>query len=186
MVDVIQIPAFLCRQTDLIVATAKTKAKVNIKKGQFMSPQDMKYSVLKVLKTRDYNIKDYDFDNNANALSSKHGVWLTERGSSFGYGNLIVDMRSLVIMRSFAPVIFDATHSVQMPGALKGSSGGDSRYVPYLARAAASVGVDGYFMETHFNPLESLSDGANMIELNKLKNLIEILKELDIIAKKGV
>ena len=186
VVDVIQIPAFLCRQTDLIVATAKTKAKVNIKKGQFMSPQDMKYSVLKVLKTRDSNIKDYDFDNNANALSSKHGVWLTERGSSFGYGNLIVDMRSLVIMRSFAPVIFDATHSVQMPGALKGSSGGDSRYVPYLARAAASVGVDGYFMETHFNPLESLSDGANMIELNKLKNLIEILKELDIIAKKGV
>lgn len=186
VVDVLQIPAFLCRQSDLIIAAAKTKAKVNIKKGQFMNPVDMKYSVLKVIKTRDSKIKNDDFDNNANALSQKYGVWLTERGSSFGYGNLVVDMRALVIMRRFAPVIFDATHSVQMPGAAGGKSGGDSSFVPYLARAAASVGVDGYFMETHFNPAESLSDGANMITLDKLKNLLKILKELDSIAKQEI
>lgn len=186
VVDVLQIPAFLCRQSDLIIAAAKTKVKVNIKKGQFMNPVDMKYSVLKVIKTRDSKIKNDDFDNNANALSQKYGVWLTERGSSFGYGNLVVDMRALVIMRCFAPVIFDATHSVQMPGAAGGKSGGDSSFVPYLARAAASVGVDGYFMETHFNPAESLSDGANMITLDKLKNLLKILKELDSIAKQEI
>lgn len=180
VVDVIQIPAFLCRQTDLIVAAAKTKSIVNIKKGQFMHPNDMKYSVLKALKTRDSKIQDNE---NLNDLSRKHGIWLTERGSTFGYGNLIVDMRSLVLMRKFAPVIFDATHSVQMPGGLQGKSGGDSSFVPYLARAAGSVGVDGYFMETHFNPKESLSDGPNMIEIGKLKTLIEILKTLDNIAK---
>lgn len=183
--DVIQIPAFLCRQTDLIVAVAKTGATINIKKGQFMNPADMRYSVLKALKTRDSGITDSLFMKNANTLSIQHGVWLTERGSSFGYGNLVVDMRSLVIMRQFAPVIFDATHSVQMPGGLNGKSGGDSSYVPYLARAAGSVGVDGYFMETHFNPKESLSDGPNMIELSKLKSLIEILKELDRLATKN-
>lgn len=184
--DVIQIPAFLCRQTDLIVAVAKTSAIVNIKKGQFMNPIDMRYSVLKVLKTRDSSITDSVFNDNSNALSTHHGVWLTERGSTFGYGNLVVDMRSLVIMRQFAPVIFDATHSVQMPGGLGGKSGGDSSYVSYLARAASSVGVDGYFMETHFNPKESLSDGPNMIETSKLKSLIEILKNLDMIATKKV
>ncbi len=184
--DIIQIPAFLCRQTDLIVAVAKTSAIINIKKGQFMNPNDMKYSVLKALKTRDSSISDSDFTQNANALSTKHGVWLTERGSTFGYGNLIVDMRSLVIMRQFAPVIFDATHSVQMPGGLGGKSGGDSSYVPYLARAASSVGVDGYFMETHFNPKEALSDGPNMIEVTKLKSLLVILKELDSIATKKI
>ena len=180
--DIIQIPAFLCRQTDLIVAVAKTKA--NIKKGQFMNPSDMRYSVLKALKTRDSNISDSGFMQDSYNLSSKHKIWLTERGSTFGYGNLVVDMRSLVIMRQFAPVIFDATHSVQMPGGLGGKSGGDSSYVPYLARAASSVGVDGYFMETHFNPQEALSDGPNMIELSRLKALIPILKELDMIAKK--
>ena len=184
--DIIQIPAFLCRQTDLIVAVAKTSAIINIKKGQFMNPSDMRYSVLKALKTRDSNITDSIFMENANELSTQHGVWLTERGSTFGYGNLIVDMRSLVIMRQFAPVIFDATHSVQMPGGLGGKSGGDSSYVPYLARAASSVGVDGYFMETHFNPKEALSDGPNMIELAKLEALIEILKELDRIAMKKI
>ncbi|RDU65906.1 3-deoxy-8-phosphooctulonate synthase [Helicobacter didelphidarum] len=186
VVDVIQIPAFLCRQTDLIVASAKTNAKINIKKGQFMNPNDMKYSILKVIKTRNPDITDSEFNKNPNLLSQKYGIWLTERGSTFGYGNLIVDMRSLVIMRKFAPVIFDATHSVQMPGGLAGKSGGDSSFVPYLARAAASVGVDGYFMETHFNPAESLSDGPNMIELKKLKSLIEILKELDTIAMKEI
>lgn len=184
--DVIQIPAFLCRQTDLIVSVSKTNSIINIKKGQFMNPSDMRYSVLKALKTRDSNISDSAFMDNANALSTKYGIWLTERGSTFGYGNLVVDMRSLVIMRQFAPVIFDATHSVQMPGGLGGKSGGDSSYVPYLARAASSVGVDGYFMETHFNPKEALSDGPNMIELSKLESLIKILKELDKIAIKKI
>ncbi|STQ85872.1 3-deoxy-8-phosphooctulonate synthase [Helicobacter muridarum] len=184
VVDIIQIPAFLCRQTDLIVESAKTKIIVNIKKGQFMNPVDMQYSVLKALKTRDSTLSDLNIQNNFYELSNRHGIWLTERGSSFGYGNLVVDMRSLVIMRRFAPVIFDATHSVQMPGGLGGKSGGDSSFVPYLARAAASVGVDGFFMETHFNPKESLSDGANMIALDKLTGLIEELKQLDSLAHK--
>lgn len=181
--DVIQIPAFLCRQTDLIVSVAKTGAIINIKKGQFMNPNDMKYSVLKALKTRDKSISDESFAKEANALSTKHGIWLTERGSTFGYGNLVVDMRSLVIMRQFAPVIFDATHSVQMPGGLNGKSGGDSSYVPYLAKAAASVGVDGYFMETHFNPKEALSDGANMIALEKLSSLLAVLRDIECVAR---
>ena len=186
VVDIIQIPAFLCRQTDLLVAVANTRSIINIKKGQFMNPADMKYSVLKVLKTRNPAITNSDFDNNANSLSQQYNIWLTERGSSFGYGNLVVDMRSLVIMRGFAPVIFDATHSVQMPGGLGGKSGGDSRFVPYLARAAGSVGVDGYFMETHFNPTESLSDGPNMIAIDKLRTLIPILKEIDELASSKV
>lgn len=186
VVDIIQIPAFLCRQTDLLVAVANTRSIVNIKKGQFMNPADMKYSILKVLKTRNPAITNSDFDNNANSLSQQYNIWLTERGSSFGYGNLVVDMRSLVIMRGFAPVIFDATHSVQMPGGLGGKSGGDSRFVPYLARAAGSVGVDGYFMETHFNPTESLSDGPNMIAIDKLRTLIPILKEIDELASSKV
>ncbi|WP_104697086.1 MULTISPECIES: 3-deoxy-8-phosphooctulonate synthase [unclassified Helicobacter] len=168
--DVIQIPAFLCRQTDLIVEVAKTDCIVNIKKGQFMNPKDMQYSVLKALKTRGGNQAVYE-------ESKKYGIWLTERGSSFGYGNLVVDMRSLVIMREFAPVIFDATHSVQMPGGACGKSSGDRGFVPYLARAAASVGVDGFFAETHFDPDNALSDGANMVPTSKMENLIgDILK----------
>lgn len=166
--DIIQIPAFLCRQTDLVVEVAKKNCIINIKKGQFMNPKDMRYSVLKALKTRDNSINEASFID-----SLKHKVWLTERGASFGYGNLVVDMRSLVIMREFAPVIFDATHSVQMPGAAGGKSGGDSSFVPYLARAAAAVGVDGFFMETHYDPANALSDGANMIPLHKLEGLIK-------------
>lgn len=166
--DIIQIPAFLCRQTDLVVAVAKTDSIINIKKGQFMNPKDMRYSTLKALKTRDSYLQEASF-----AKSLKHKVWLTERGASFGYGNLVVDMRSLVIMREFAPVIFDATHSVQMPGAAGGKSGGDSSFVPYLARAAAAVGVDGFFMETHYDPANALSDGANMVALDKLGGLID-------------
>ncbi|MEA1920354.1 MAG: 3-deoxy-8-phosphooctulonate synthase [Campylobacterota bacterium] len=168
VVDVMQIPAFLCRQTDLLVSAAKTEAIVNIKKGQFMNPNDMKYSVLKVLKTR--GCDDVSYEN-----AKKHGVLLTERGSSFGYGNLVVDMRSLPIMRAFAPVIFDATHSVQMPGSGGGTTGGDSGMVPYLARAAAATGVDGFFFETHFDPSIALSDGPNMITLEKLKSLTETI-----------
>ena len=163
-VDALQIPAFLCRQTDLLVAAAKTDCIVNIKKGQFMVPADMQYSVLKVLKTRGYETADYE-------TSKKANIWLTERGSTFGYGNLVVDMRSLPIMRKFAPVIFDATHSVQMPGQ-GGKTGGDSSFVPYLARAAAATGVDGFFFETHFDPSVALSDGPNMIRLEHLDTLL--------------
>ncbi|MGX2970915.1 3-deoxy-8-phosphooctulonate synthase [Helicobacter sp. T3_23-1059] len=178
--DIIQIPAFLCRQTDLVVEVAKTKRIINIKKGQFMNPKDMRYSTLKALKTRDNDINEANFRD-----SFKHKVWLTERGATFGYGNLVVDMRSLVIMREFAPVIFDATHSVQMPGAAGGKSGGDSSFVPYLARAAAAVGVDGFFMETHYDPANALSDGANMIPLHKLEGLIdEILSIRETLASK--
>lgn len=170
--DVIQIPAFLCRQTDLIVEVAKTDKIVNIKKGQFMNPADMKHSVLKAIKTRGGTQATYD-------EAQKYGIWLTERGSTFGYGNLVVDMRSLVIMRAFAPVIFDATHSVQMPGAAGGKSGGDSSFVPYLARAAAAVGVDGFFMETHLEPQKALSDGPNMVQTHQLLDLVYKLLEIE-------
>lgn len=176
VVDVIQIPAFLCRQTDLIVAVAKTQRIVNIKKGQFMNPKDMKHSVLKAVKTRGGDHACYE-------ESQKYGIWLTERGSTFGYGNLVVDMRSLQIMREFAPVIFDATHSVQMPGAGEGKSGGDSRFVPALSRAAAAVGVDGFFMETHFDPSIALSDGPNMIKTQELNALINQLLNIEEISK---
>lgn len=167
--DALQIPAFLCRQTDLLVAAAKTKAIVNIKKGQFLSPNAMNHSVKKVLETR--GIKSSGF-----TAAKENGVWLCERGSTFGYGNLVVDMRSFPIMREFAPVIFDATHSVQMPSVNGATSGGDSKFVPYLARAAAAVGVDGFFYETHLNPCEALCDGPNMLNLDQLeKNINEIL-----------
>ena len=261
--DVLQIPAFLCRQTDLLVAAASTQAIVNIKKGQFLSPQAMKHSVEKVLQTRSAraytpqsgatssdtkaaqnsarsgDIEIYSAQNGARSgendgssvldvqnscgtgqnaqnfihtcgtksdaenaaksmatpcaaqsdnkseaqstpqpsgkwmhdLARRYGVWLTERGSTFGYGNLIVDMRSLPIMREFAPVIFDATHSVQMPS-IGATSGGDSRFVPYLARAAAAVGVDGFFYETHPDPAHALSDGPNMLNLQQLERVI--------------
>ena len=282
--DVLQIPAFLCRQTDLLVAAASTQAVVNIKKGQFLSPQAMKHSVEKVLQTRSAraytpqsdavssdtnaaqnsacsddaeicgaqnsardgandgssalgvqnscgaqsgtqnfihtcgagsgaestakgtampcaaqsdnkseaqsalqpnfshtNAQDGSISAAQNApqpsgegmhdLARRYGVWLTERGSTFGYGNLIVDMRSLPIMREFAPVIFDATHSVQMPS-IGATSGGDSRFVPYLARAAAAVGVDGFFYETHPDPAHALSDGPNMLNLQQLERVV--------------
>ena len=173
VVDVLQIPAFLCRQTDLLVEAAKTDKIVNIKKGQFMNPADMKYSVLKVLQTRGYKEANYE-------TSKKAGVWLTERGTTFGYGNLVVDMRSLYIMREFAPVIFDATHSVQMPGGAGGKSSGKREYVPVLSKAAAAVGVDGFFFETHYDPDNALSDGPNMITPNMLES---ILKDIDCINK---
>jgi len=174
VVDVLQIPAFLCRQTDLLVAAAKSDARINIKKGQFLAPEAMKHSVAKVLKTRGVRGEpSYE-------IAKEHGVWLTERGTTFGYGNLVVDMRSLPTMRRFAPVIFDATHSVQMPASSNTSSGGDSRFVPTLARAAAAVGVDGFFFETHFDPSIALSDGPNMIKLQDLKHL---LSQIDAISR---
>src|SRR5437763_10241682 len=150
--DVLQIPAFLCRQTDLIVAAAKSGRAVNIKKGQFVSPWDMRHAVNKA---RD---------------AGGERVFLTERGSSFGYNNLVVDMRSLAIMRKFAPVVFDATHSVQLPSAAEGDgrgaavSGGQPEFIPLLARAAVAAGVDGVFLEVHDNPKQAKSDGANALE----------------------
>jgi len=176
VVDILQIPAFLCRQTDLLVAAAQTECIVNIKKGQFMNPVDMQYSVLKVLKTRGCDELSYE---NAKA----NNILLTERGSSFGYGNLVVDMRSLVIMRDFAPVIFDATHSVQMPGAGGGTTSGDSSMVPHLSRAAAAVGVDGFFFETHIDPSCALSDGPNMLTLEKLSESVTKILEIQEIIK---
>lgn len=174
--DVLQIPAFLCRQTDLLIAAAKTNAVVNIKKGQFLAPDQMKFSVKKILETRGVTSSGYE-------AAKENGVWLTERGSTFGYGNLVVDMRSLMIMREFAPVIFDATHSVQMPGGLNGKSGGDSRFVPILARAAAATGcTDGFFYETHINPCEALCDGPNMLNLDELyKTINETIKIKDVL-----
>ncbi|MRI82854.1 MAG: 3-deoxy-8-phosphooctulonate synthase [Nitratiruptor sp.] len=164
--DAIQIPAFLCRQTDLLVAVAKTGKRINIKKGQFMNPADMRYSLYKVLKTQGEEIVDYE-------TSKRRGVWLTERGTFFGYGDLVVDYRSLPIMRRFAPVIFDATHSVQKPGGANGKSGGNREFVEPLALAAASVGVDGFFFEVHHDPDNALSDGPNMITPEKLKAILE-------------
>src|SRR5580700_2668223 len=160
--DVLQIPAFLCRQTDLIVAAALSERVVNIKKGQFVSPWDMKHAVEKC------------------RTAGNDRVFLTERGSSFGYNNLVVDMRSLAIMRKFAPVVFDATHSVQLPSASGGedgaaTSGGQPEFIPLLARAAVGAGVDGVFLEVHDNPKEAKSDGANALESTKLRGL---LKEL--------
>ena len=171
VVDVLQIPAFLCRQTDLLVEAAKTDKIVNIKKGQFLNPEDMKYSVAKVLNTR--GIEEVNYEN-----SKKANVWLTERGTTFGYGNLVVDTRSFEIMRKFAPVIFDATHSVQMPGAGNGTSGGRKEFVAPLSRAAAAVGVDGFFFETHYNPKEALSDGPNMVTLDELRKILNKIDKI--------
>lgn len=155
--DILQIPAFLCRQTDLLKEAAKSGCAVNIKKGQFMSPDDMEYAVEKI------------------TSENNQRVFITERGTSFGYHNLVVDMRGLAIMRKFSPVIFDITHSIQIPGGLKGRSGGARQFAPVLGRAAAAAGVDGFFIETHPNPANALSDGANMIPLNKIETLVEQL-----------
>lgn len=169
--DIIQIPALLCRQTDLIVEAAKTSKMLNIKKGQFMNPRDMKYAVLKAIKTRGGSEANYE-------TSKKLNIWLTERGSSFGYGNIIVDMRSLVIMREFAPVIFDCTHSIQLPGEGVGKSSGNSSFIEPLSKAAAAVGVDGFFMETHNDPKNALSDGSNMIDNKDIGKLVRKLVEI--------
>jgi 2-dehydro-3-deoxyphosphooctonate aldolase (KDO 8-P synthase) len=156
-VDVLQIPAFLCRQTDLLVAAGKTGRAVNIKKGQFVAPWDMTHPVEKVRST------------------GNERVFLTERGASFGYNTLVVDFRSLPVMRAMAPVVFDGTHSVQQPSAANGVSGGQPEYIPLLARAAVAGGVDGLFLEVHDNPAEAKSDGANALRLDLLKPLLETL-----------
>jgi 2-dehydro-3-deoxyphosphooctonate aldolase (KDO 8-P synthase) len=166
VVDVLQIPAFLCRQTDLLVAAAKTGRVVNVKKGQFLAPWDMKNVLEKIVESGNPN------------------VLLTERGASFGYNTLVSDMRSLPIMADTgAPVIFDATHSVQQPGGQGSSSGGDRRMVPVLARAAVAVGVAGVFIETHEDPDNAPSDGPNMVPLDRLEGLLKTLMALDKVAK---
>jgi 2-dehydro-3-deoxyphosphooctonate aldolase (KDO 8-P synthase) len=172
IVDVLQTPAFLCRQTDFIAAVAISGKPVNIKKGQFLAPEDM----LQVVK----KAKD--------ANGGLDNIMVCERGASFGYNTLVSDMRSLSIMRSTdCPVVFDATHSVQQPGGKGDRSGGQSEFVPLLARAAVSCGISGIFMETHPNPKEALSDGPNAVPLGEMANLLETLKELDQIVKsKGI
>ncbi len=156
-VDVLQIPAFLCRQTDLLVAAGKTGRAVNIKKGQFVAPWDMAHPLEKVRST------------------GNERVFLTERGSSFGYNTLVVDFRSLAVMRSLAPVVFDGTHSVQQPSAANGVSGGQPEFIPLLARAAVAAGVDGLFLEVHDDPANAKSDGTNALDLKLLKPLLETL-----------
>ena len=164
VVDVLQTPAFLCRQTDFISAVAKSGKPINIKKGQFLAPQDMEQVVVKAKE----------------ANGGIDNIMVCERGASFGYNTLVSDMRSLSIMRNTkCPVVFDATHSVQQPGGQGDRSGGQSEFVPLLARAAVSCGISGIFMETHPNPKAALSDGPNAVPLKQMEGLLELLKELD-------
>ena len=169
IVDVLQTPAFLCRQTDFIHAVARSGKPVNIKKGQFLAPGDMK------------NVVD-----KAKEASGADNIMVCERGASFGYNNLISDMRSLAIMRETnCPVVFDATHSVQLPGGQGTSSGGQREFVPVLARAAVATGVSGVFMETHPDPAKALSDGPNAWPLARMRELLETLKEIDALVKRN-
>ena len=173
VVDVMQTPAFLCRQTDFIRACAQSGKPVNFKKGQFLSPHEM----LNVIQ------KARDAAAEANVLDQ---FMVCERGASFGYNNLVSDMRSLAILReTHAPVVFDATHSVQLPGGQGGSSGGQREFVPVLARAAVAVGISGLFMETHPDPAKALSDGPNAVPLNRMKELLESLVAIDAVVKKS-
>jgi 2-dehydro-3-deoxyphosphooctonate aldolase (KDO 8-P synthase) len=166
-VDLLQIPAFLCRQTDLLIAAAQTGKPVNVKKGQFLAPWDMKNVVSKITET------------------GNHHVMVTERGASFGYNTLVTDFRGLPLMakETGAPVIFDATNSVQQPGGQGASSGGQREYVPVLARAAVAVGVAGLFIESHDNPAAAFSDGPNMVPLNEMEALLKRLMAFDAVAK---
>ena len=164
--DVLQIPAFLCRQTDLVLAVAKSGRVVNVKKGQFLAPWDMRNVLDKILST------------------GNDQVLLTERGASFGYNNLVSDMRSLVVMRDLGyPVVFDATHSLQLPGGLGAASGGERKYIPALARAGVAAGVDALFMEVHEDPDRALSDGPNSLRLDDFENLLKMVKRLDALVK---
>lgn len=166
VLDIIQIPAFLSRQTDLILAAADTGKAVNIKKGQFLAPWDMRHIVKKIESTGNKNIV------------------LTERGVSFGYNNLVSDFRSVLIMKDLGyPVVYDATHSVQMPGGLGDKSGGEKRFIPYLSMAAVACGVNGIFVEVHENPDKALSDGPNMVKLNDLEDMLMKLKRIERVVK---
>ncbi len=169
VVDVLQTPAFLCRQTDFIHAVARSGRPVNIKKGQFLAPTDMK------------NVVD-----KAREASGADNIMVCERGASFGYNNLVSDMRSLAIMRNtLCPVVFDATHSVQLPGGQGSTSGGQREFVPVLARAAVAAGVSGVFMETHPDPSKAMSDGPNAWPLHMMRDLLYVLKEIDALVKKN-
>lgn len=169
VLDIIQIPAFLCRQTDLLIAAAKSECIINVKKGQFLSPWDMKNVAGKI------------------AASGNENIILTERGASFGYNNLVVDMRSFPVMRATGyPVVFDATHSVQLPGGQGDSSGGQREFVEYLSRAAVATGIDGVFMEVHEDPDHALCDGPNSIPLAELASLLQMLKAVDALVKQKV
>ena len=164
--DVLQIPAFLCRQTDFVLAVARSGRVVNVKKGQFLAPWDMRNVLDKILST------------------GNDRVLLTERGASFGYNNLVSDMRSLVVMREFGyPVVFDATHSLQLPGGLGSASGGERKYIPALARAAVAAGVDALFMEVHEDPDHAMSDGPNSLDLSEFEGLLKVVKRLDNLVK---
>jgi 2-dehydro-3-deoxyphosphooctonate aldolase (KDO 8-P synthase) len=166
VVDMLQTPAFLCRQTNFILSAASQGRPVNVKKGQFLSPWEMKNVVEKARST------------------GNEQILACERGFSFGYNNLVSDMRSLAVMRAYAPVVFDATHSVQLPGGQGTSSGGQREFVPVLSRAAVAVGVSGLFMETHPDPDKALSDGPNAWPLDRMRGLLEVLKELDVAVKR--
>lgn len=160
--DVLQIPAFLCRQTDFVIAVAKSKKVVNIKKGQFLAPWDLRHVVEKIVST------------------GNEQVMVTERGVSFGYNNLVADMRSLVVLREFGyPVIFDVTHSLQLPGGLGKASGGERRFISALARAGVAVGIDALFMEVHENPKRARCDGPNSLPLKRVEGLLKMVKEID-------
>lgn len=166
VLDILQIPAFLCRQTDLLVAAAETGKIVNVKKGQFLAPWDMKNVITKL-----------------NESGNKQ-ILLTERGSTFGYNNLVVDMRSLITMKEMGvPVVFDATHSVQIPGGNGTTTGGKREFVPYLSRAAAAVGISSIFMEVHPNPDKAMSDGPNMVKLAELEEVLKPIVEIDALVK---
>jgi len=168
ILDALQIPAFLCRQTDLILEASKTEKPVNIKKGQFLAPWDVKNIVEKFTST------------------GNHNLLITERGTSFGYNNLVVDFRGFPIMRSFGyPLIFDVTHSLQLPGGQGSSSGGQREFAEPLARAATAVGVDGLFMEVHPNPEKALCDGPNMVKLDNLEKMLTRIKDIDAVLKRG-
>ncbi len=166
VLDIVQVPAFLSRQTDIVIGAGETGKVVNVKKGQFLAPWDIDQVVKKIEST------------------GNNKILLTERGAIFGYNNLVVDMRSLVRMKETGyPVVFDVTHSVQLPGGRGDESGGERRFAPPLARAAAAVGIDAVFIETHPNPDEALCDGPNMVPLDKLKNMLEEIKEFDLLRR---
>ncbi|MFH0731988.1 MAG: 3-deoxy-8-phosphooctulonate synthase [Candidatus Omnitrophota bacterium] len=168
VLDIIQIPAFLCRQTDLIIAAAMTKKPINVKKGQFLAPWDIVHVIEKI------------------KSCGNRSIMVTERGSCFGYNNLVSDMRSIPILKKLGiPVIYDATHSVQLPGGLGKASGGQREFIFPLAKAAVAVGVDGLFLEVHKDPRAALSDGPNTIKLDELEKLLKKLKEIDKIVKQG-
>ena len=180
--DVLQIPAFLSRQTDLLQAAARTGRIVNIKKGQFMAPWDMRGAIQKCREVAPAEVRDHKSEIRSQ-MSEVSRIWLTERGSSFGYGNLVVDMTSLVRMREYGcPIVFDATHSVQQPSSQQGITGGNREFVPPLMRAALAVGIDGLFLEVHPDPDHAISDAANQVRLSDIRSILTQAKAFDELA----